>query len=522
MAQGMGHGVPFFLLGYFLKVFSNEAPADAESPPPSEASAGFYSAGLAAFLVILTGYRFWALGAADLQLYFDEAYYWGWSRELALGYYSKPPMIAWVIRGATEVCGDGERCIRSVPILLFAATAWIVSRIGGRLFGPKVGFWSGLAFASLPVVSFYSWLMTTDALLLFCWALALWGFARALDTGRAADWLLAGLGLGLGLLSKYTMAVSLASVLVFALWVPARRRAIFNIRAEIGLNLAFAIFLPNLCWNIVNGYPSFRHTAESAHWGGDMIRPDRLLEFLGAQFLLFGPVLALGLIAALVRLRGAVLNDERYRLLLSFSVPLLAMYSVQAFLARANFNWAAAALLPAAILAAAGLVRAGWTRFLAAALAVNFILGSALYHYEAAAERLGYPLGRKTDIYGWMKGWRELAQQVQPVLARYPEARLLGENRRALAELIYYLKPHPFNALIWNPSGKPSDNFKLKVDIRDSPDGEFIFLAEESPPEAVRAAFESVEDLGPVEVPLYKDYARRYHLFRTRKFLGYP
>ena len=38
-----------------------------------------------------------------LDLVHDEAYYWDWSRQLDFGYYSKPPMVAWLIRLATSV-----------------------------------------------------------------------------------------------------------------------------------------------------------------------------------------------------------------------------------------------------------------------------------------------------------------------------------------------------------------------------------------------------------------------------------
>ena len=52
-----------------------------------------------------------ALGAAafrfllfrGLDLYADEAYYWMWSRRLAIGYFDHPPMVAWLIRAGTAL-----------------------------------------------------------------------------------------------------------------------------------------------------------------------------------------------------------------------------------------------------------------------------------------------------------------------------------------------------------------------------------------------------------------------------------
>jgi hypothetical protein len=61
----------------------------------------------------LLALRLAAVYAAKTDLVLDEAQYWTWSRELAFGYFSKPPMIAWVIRAASAVCGNGEACLRA-------------------------------------------------------------------------------------------------------------------------------------------------------------------------------------------------------------------------------------------------------------------------------------------------------------------------------------------------------------------------------------------------------------------------
>ena len=62
--------------------------------------------------VALTALRLAALFATPLELYPDEAQYWLWSRTLDWGYYSKPPMIAWLIWGTTHVGGDTEPWVR--------------------------------------------------------------------------------------------------------------------------------------------------------------------------------------------------------------------------------------------------------------------------------------------------------------------------------------------------------------------------------------------------------------------------
>ena len=62
----------------------------------------------------------------DLPLHFDEAQYWDWSQNLDWGYFSKPPLLAFLIRVVTELCGNGENCIRSLSPFLHFLTSLII------------------------------------------------------------------------------------------------------------------------------------------------------------------------------------------------------------------------------------------------------------------------------------------------------------------------------------------------------------------------------------------------------------
>ena len=83
---------------------------------------------LLACLGALLALRLAAVYFAKTDLVLDEAQYWTWSQELAFGYFSKPPMIAWVIRGASEFCGNSEACIRSASPVLYTIAAFMPSR----------------------------------------------------------------------------------------------------------------------------------------------------------------------------------------------------------------------------------------------------------------------------------------------------------------------------------------------------------------------------------------------------------
>src|SRR5262249_49301782 len=148
-------------------------------PAFSYAAATFWSVGA------VTGARLVWLAVQTAGLYPDEAQYWFWSRHLALGYYSKPPLVAWLIALTTALAGDSELGVRLAAPLLHAIAAAFVYAIGARLYDRRVGFWSALAYATVPGVSLSAFLMSTDAVLLPCWAAALYAFVRAREANRA-------------------------------------------------------------------------------------------------------------------------------------------------------------------------------------------------------------------------------------------------------------------------------------------------------------------------------------------------
>jgi len=128
---------------------------------------------LALVLICLLSVRFLALFVAPWGLHGDEAQYWAWSQEPAFGYFSKPPMIAWVIAATTSLFGNAEWAVRLSAPFLHIATSLMIFLTARRFFDAKVGFWAALIYALMPAVWLSSYIMSTDAALLLCWAAAL-------------------------------------------------------------------------------------------------------------------------------------------------------------------------------------------------------------------------------------------------------------------------------------------------------------------------------------------------------------
>src|SRR5215216_2667330 len=172
-----------------LTLATPEAPSGIAAAPPATATAeradGLWA--LAAVAAITAARLVW-LAVSQTDLYPDEAQYWFWAQHPAFGYYSKPPLIAWLIALTTFLFGDGEFAVRLSAQLLHAVAAGFVYGIGARLYDGRVGFWAALAYASGPGVSLSAFVISTDAALLPCWAAALYAFIRAREPGGERWW----------------------------------------------------------------------------------------------------------------------------------------------------------------------------------------------------------------------------------------------------------------------------------------------------------------------------------------------
>ena len=162
--------------------------------------------------------------------------------------------------------------------------------IGRELYDERSGVWAGISFACMPVVGFNSLFVSTDAPLMFFWALDDPAVHQGTGDGRWRWWLGTGLVAGLGLLSKYSMGVLAVGLLAWLLADRAQRHWLADVRLWAGLLVAVLVVAPNLWWNAQNDFISFRHTAEISQLDRDLFHPERLLEFIAAQFGVFGPV----------------------------------------------------------------------------------------------------------------------------------------------------------------------------------------------------------------------------------------
>ena len=404
------------------------------------------SAGVCAALVVLASVAFtllyvWAWRPIDLAP--DEAHYWDWSRRLDWSYYSKGPLVAWLIRGSCEflgplsvsLTGDLAAAVRFPAAVFHVAllAGWYVLA-AGVFRAPRLGLAVVACAAALPLVRAGAVLMTIDPpfLAFWCWALiCVW---KGLGSGRAGWWAGAGVCAALGTLAKYTMALFPAAVVGYLLF---HCRSAFR-RPGVWLLLAGAAlgWVPVVIWNAQHDWVSFRHVfGQVGGEGKGGIRWDGAAGFVAGQFgMLFGCWL-LAFLAAGRRFAPSREADPAVRLLWWVSVPVWCLFALASFVTPGQPNWPAPAYVGGFVLALAWTrealagPRARLVRVGVAFSVVGGLVVAAALHFPYTVRPLYARLApepsernplpaRKLDITARLTGWKQLAGEVDAARTR--------------------------------------------------------------------------------------------------------
>lgn len=469
---------------------------------------GWGAVGLFLLLVVaLTAARLALLWTSQSGLHYDEAQYWVWARDPAWGYFSKPPMVAWLIALAEGVCGSEAACVRSPSPLLWAGTALATFGVGAALFGRRAGAWAGAATLLAPGAVFSARIASTDVPLLLFWSLALLAWVRLRGGGGRGWAVLLAAAIGLGLLSKYAMLYFYGCLMVAAVVDPGSRAALRRPFTGAALAAGLLALIPNALWNLEHGAATVRHTAANASGGG--LTPGVVdgLAFVAAQFALAGPVILTGLILAALRPRTA-----ETRLLLAFSLPILLVLTGLAFLTRAHGNWAATALIATFVLGTAQLLATGRRGWLAGGLALGAAVQGFLFWADAGAARLSLA-GRAP--YAVTLGWEATARAVADEARAQGATAVVTERRRDAAALTYHLRGETLPVRAWpGPGGVPDDHFQMSVPVTGREAGPLLVVAGCADPARIAAAGEGSVPLGPREVATGPGETRTVWLFR--------
>ncbi len=495
--------------------------AASEPNATTGASANRWLLALVAIAGTVTALRLAVVGFAEIDLLPDEALYWTWAQHPAVGYYSQPPLIAWIIGLATTVCGDGEACIRTPSAIIHAMTALVLYAFVRPLAKhPAEAFFVALTYLALPAVWFSATIMSTDVPLLFAWAVALLAFYRLLERRTTVWAVLTGIAIGVGLLTQYTMLYFAVCGAFLFLFAPRTRWLMWSREGAIVAGVAGLLFAPNLVWNAINAFPALLLTAGSSNWQGNLLHLGELGEFISGQFGVFGPLLFAALLAGLASMLPTTARRQRrpaflYVYLASFCAPPLLIIAAQSFLSRTNVHWAAVSYVAGTVLVVLWLVRGRARWVVPASIALHTVAGLYIYALALGVDALP---GRQAMLKQ-RSGWEELGQGVMTAASTNRYGAIIANEQRVMAALLYYARDMKTPLRRWPSEGPPRDHFQLTSAWQSTSDTPVLLVSRYEAPNHILNLFDQSKLVGKVRTGNDIGRPRDYYLYEAE---GYP
>ncbi|MFN4260556.1 MAG: ArnT family glycosyltransferase [Gemmataceae bacterium] len=434
---------------------------------------------LAAALILLSsiGHIVYLAHDCPLDLAPDEAHYWDWSRHLDWSYYSKGPLVAYLIRASSwlqpwtqALTGSAVLAVRLPAVLcgalLLVSLYWLTWLIYGQ---DRLAALVVIGALTTPLIAAASGIMTIDSPYVCCWGWALvLGYYAVF---RQKPWAWPGLGLviGVGVLAKYTMVLWLPALALFLWTTPGYRQRLRQPGFWVAAGVAAVGCLPIIIWNAQHDWITLRHLQGHAglnqgprwYWWGPF-------AYVGTQFGLWLGVWFVLWAAAVITYRPWKEPNAPLRYLWWLSVPMFVFFLLFAFKNKGGEpNWPVAAYLSGMVLAA-GWLRRQWLdagprrRWLLAGgvtgtCVFSLVVTLMAHHSEtiwplftrltgpASAEQ-PFPM-RRVDPTCRLRGWRTLAAEVDRLRTELRqqgiEPVLAGTSWTLPGELAFYCAGQP-------------------------------------------------------------------------------
>lgn len=217
----------------------------------------------------------------------DELYYAACGQHLGWGYVDHAPLVAAVSRVSRALLGDSLPALRFVPALAAGAkvflAGWMAREMGGQRFAQAL---AALAVFLAPVFLTFDNFLSMNSFEPVFWMLCAAILLRILNGASERLWILFGVVAGIGTLNKHSMLFFGSGIVLGLLLTPARQ--MFR-RPWIwcGGAIAFALFLPNILWEVRHEWPTIQMLRTVATIKNSHISA---WDFLWQQTLLTNPV----------------------------------------------------------------------------------------------------------------------------------------------------------------------------------------------------------------------------------------
>ncbi len=436
-------------------------------------------------LTAISIFRIYYVLHGPLDLSPDETHYWEWSRRLDLSYYSKGPMIAYLIYIGTHLFGNTVFGIRVLAIIFSALSSFYIFKLVNLMYGTdpmeqnistlQCSTWqksaalkAAFAFQAIPLFAAFGILFTIDSPFIFFWIVSLYIFYKAASEENKRQWMswiFLGLAVGFGLLTKYTMAFFPMCGLLLLLFSD-KRSLLRTTMPYIAFAISLLVSTPMVIWNARHDWMTLRHTAGQTHIAdGLTLSLKSFFEFFGSQVGLITPLLFCLIIYALFKV---FFSDRSFqsKFLFYFSVPVLGFFLLKALQGKVQANWAMFGYITGIVAAARYSINNSQSnkRRVFFSVCIGFaLLLTVISHYPSIVR-----LPQNLDPSERLKGWKDLGLEVSKLSEQTTDRSvylLFSDSYQIASELAFYVQGNPETFSI--NLGRRMDQYDLWPDIND-------------------------------------------------------
>lgn len=242
-----------------------------------------YSTFILIFVVLKIALNLFAI--SHFGFHRDEFLHLVLADHLDWGYKEVPPFIALMAKISITLFGDSVFASRILTTLASGFIIWLAGQItaelGGRRFAITVAC-LGLIFS--PAFAASGYLFQPVVFDQLWWVLTVWLFVKYLNTASVKYLYWLGVAVGLGMLTKYSMAFFTFS-LIIGILISKERKLLFNRHVIFSALIAVLIFLPNIIWQFVHHLPVINHMRELRATQLDYVKP---VDFIVEQVMVNG------------------------------------------------------------------------------------------------------------------------------------------------------------------------------------------------------------------------------------------
>jgi 4-amino-4-deoxy-L-arabinose transferase-like glycosyltransferase len=207
-------------------------------------------------------------------------------------------MAAYLIK-LTTLFGSSAFSVHLAAILMSVLMSLAIFKLTSNLFNEKTAFWTTVSINFAFIYALGGLIITPDVPMLLFWVLSMYACYEISKSNGAFWWILLGIFVGAGFISKYPMVF--AGLGAFVFFVSSRERIKWFLTPWPYLSLISAIIvaLPVIIWNYQHDWSSFLFQTQRRAGEMARFRPDYFFGFIGTIIGIYGiipiPILIAGI-----------------------------------------------------------------------------------------------------------------------------------------------------------------------------------------------------------------------------------